>query len=349
MTTHQILTSAGHYATCRPYFIATVGSGAGLPWICKDFAIAIESAAKNAMPASELARLAWLLRRAEFSEGPELLLPMTPAESEALESKLADFKCAVLANPRKFGIYTPSNYSSFQSELAAVCSERRFELSPKKLQNWIYLPRNFAFKDNPSKACMIEHDKAAAIVERCELLLLISELLNKATAQAKKLGASLHDNTLPARKLPAHVREMAQAHCKPFAAAEAYASRECFAVYLGPHGNARRRGFLTARGDSAPDLGSALLFPTQKLALAKASQFASAAVVTVDIAPKSYAPAGATNTADAFAELAAVIAAKEAAEIDAAIKGARIEELEAELAARQAQTPGGAAPSRGRL
>lgn len=331
----QIKSKDGLWASCYEFYLADTKKFPGNEWICSDFIAKLSKAAKKAPEGSELERCAALIAGLKTQSGAPVKIEATQEQLDEIEKKAAKHSAVIDKDPRRHGVYAyQHNKEQFERQKQQALALFRDELMPRKEQRWIRFPRGYDFQTDPGKAQKFASENIEKAIADSQAMMQISALLSKAIAQAKAQGVKFEKWEIPGKKPPKSVAQMAEAIEVPFNAVEIYSQRSCFAIYIERGENS---GFESTRKDVKPDLGSARLFPdeptAQRYAKARWRDVSSIAIVAVDIAPASFKPMAEGTS---FGELQAVIAAKEALEIAAAIKSARIEALEAELAARKA-------------
>lgn len=346
-TKSRIKSKDGLWASCYEFFLDPgYKNKFETEWICSDFVAKIIKAGKKAPEGSELAQCAELIASLKLAAGGAVKIEPTEEEKKAIDKTVEKKRAQIEADPSKHGIATRHSPESRESQKAALIEMYRNSLLPEKAQRWIHFPRAYDFQSDPGKAGKYDSDKIALAISRSQTILKVSGLLSKAIAQAKAQGTVFERWQMPIKKPGRSISQMAEASEEPFDAVEVYSNRSCFAIYVARGDDS---GFESTRKDIRPDLGSARLFPdeptAERYAKARGLSLQDCAIVAVDIAPASFK---AMSPKGKFPELLAVIAAKEALEIEGAIKNARIEALEAELASRrQAADPTGGETPKG--
>lgn len=330
----RIKSKEGLWASCYEFYLEG-GRYEGPEWICADFLSKFKKAAKGAPEGSELARCAALLESLKLQSGADLILDPSAEQQAQIDKEVAKRSLLIDAKPMQHGVYEyQGNTEKFERAKKTALKIYQDSLAPKKSQRWIRFPASYDFQADPGKANKYDPALVEAAITRSKTIMEASGLLSKAIAQAKARGAAFERWETPGKKPPKSVQQMSEAAEAPFDAVEVYSQRACFAIYVS---RGEYSGFESTRKDVKADLGSARLFPDEAMAsrYAKSRGYDSkiCAIVAVDIAPAGFKP---MVKGESFPELQAVIAAKEALEIEGAIKSAKIEALEAELAARKA-------------
>lgn len=340
----RLKNAKGQWLDTDPKTAATGGA----PWLSASFLNSLREASALPKAGPELKELVATASQLPLVDGPAFKEPHTEA-SEALYAAWSAERRA--REEQDWQRHYPHRAKSvIEPRISHMLLVGKTQFQPTTPMSWLLAPAPYslAWTADPGKAALFEGAGAMELKARCERLVAISKLLPKALKNAQALGVAIDPRALPeTHKVLPGVALAADGEAEAFNPASEYLTRECYALYVE---RGQVKGFVTHKPDVVkPDLGSARLFPT--IAEAERSgkgYYRNYALVTVDIAPKSFERRGSPGD---LTDLAAAICAKEALEIELALKTADIDRLRQEIQSREsAPAPApAAAPSRSRL
>lgn len=308
--------------------------GKGTAWLSASLLASFKEAAALPGAAPEIAKLLDVASKVALRPGPPFMDPHTP------ESEAAWAQWCVPERAEAERYYANRSYGRTTREKELYVQGRldkgKVKFQPTTEMTWIYAPAPYTlcWTEDPGKASLLNGSEAYDLKAHCEALVALSKLLPKALKSALALGVAIDPRAMPTGKLLPGVALVANAEALPFSPESEYLSRSCFALYIE---HANKKGFVTHKDWVVkPDLGSARLFPTQAEADTFGRRYRDFALVKVDIAPQSFERRG---SAGDMRDLAAAISAKEALELDLAIKNADIDRLRDEIKARELLAP----------
>lgn len=335
--THRIKSAEGRWLDCNHLYAHSFNWN---EWIPEPLLAAWTSAKKSSPECARAVELCKELGGAKES-GETLNEPLADEAKAQIEEGLATQKKQFIAKMKKDYKVTDDTaqiYWESKAKVSRLVLVEQFAVTHKT--RWVKAPMT-AWQTAPGRATMASLEEAQKAIAIAKAAVELDGLISKANAEAKKRGAVI-PSWAKARKLSPGVHELAGSAPSLFEAVVELEQKDAIALFVD---GGDRSGFIDRKGVVKPDIAEACLFPDMKAAKLFArhhAKFAVVKAVSVRAAVLSYeAFIGGSSSCS---PLEAVMASREAKEIQAALSEAKIEALEAELARRRMEAGEDAKP-----
>ena len=279
----------------------------------------------------QLGRAVELAEAIGYGQRWEVQMPIGAGELGAFEAAMAEAKRSFVDQRLGWKETKDRVEAAWVSSSRYFASECERKVARKVSVRCVEFPES-SWAASPGKATLADPAAAALALEWARRCVELRKLLPKARARAKALGFKEDAASIPLAELGVGVKRLAESKAEPFDAGCEFQARTAVALYVD---DGIQKGFSDRKGNIRNDIAEACLFPSEKAASAFAKRHVGDChAVEVVVGAVSYRRLN--GSPGAAPDLAAVIAARERAEIEGALAKARVDDLEAELAKRVA-------------